>query len=259
MKSTIIVILSVLLFASCHTTTQNKALVVATNSWTAALAQTAGATEIVVLAPYEMEHPSEYELRPGDIPKLMDASLIIYAGYESMAERIKNGMDVPEEKMLKVETTYAFEQLSASVLSIAEKIGTTEIALQNLNKIAELYNNGKAAIAASPLSGQPVLVQYFQLTVAKELGLNIAGHFGPAPLEANQIAQLAQSQAVLIIDNIHNPVGEPLHEVISGSSYQLFLNFPGLKNTRSLEDVIRYNINQISNIQYIIKQTKSDE
>ena len=105
MKSTIIVILSVLLFASCHTTTQNKALVVATNSWTAALAQTAGATEIVVLAPYEMEHPSEYELRPGDIPKLMDASLIIYAGYESMAERIKNGMDVPEEKMLKVETT----------------------------------------------------------------------------------------------------------------------------------------------------------
>ena len=79
-------ILFILLFwfsiISCSTKKINSVTVVATTSWTAAYAMAAGAADVYVLAPYEMVHPSEYELRPGDIARLNSSRLIILSiGY----------------------------------------------------------------------------------------------------------------------------------------------------------------------------------
>ena len=62
--------------------------VVASTAWTAAFGYAAGAETIHVLAPYEMRHPPEYELKPSDIAVLSQADFVIYAGYERMAEKI---------------------------------------------------------------------------------------------------------------------------------------------------------------------------
>ena len=58
--------------------------ILATNSWTAAFAKMAGVDSagmiIQQLAPADMEHPPEYELKPSDVKIIRDADLLIYAG-----------------------------------------------------------------------------------------------------------------------------------------------------------------------------------
>ncbi len=44
--------------------------VVATTPWTAAFALAAGVENVRVLAPYEMQHPPEYELRASDVVRV---------------------------------------------------------------------------------------------------------------------------------------------------------------------------------------------
>ena len=93
--------------------------VIATSSWTAAYATVAGAKNVKILAPLEMAHPSEYELRPGDIPKLMKAGTIIYAGYEVITERLKKGLGLPADKLMQIDTDYGFESMEKSIMKIA--------------------------------------------------------------------------------------------------------------------------------------------
>jgi zinc transport system substrate-binding protein len=219
--------------------------VVASNSWTAAYAEAAGAKNVLVLAPFEMEHPAEYELRPGDIPNISKAKLIIYSGYENMVNRLQKGLDIPKDKLLQIETNYHFETIEKSVLEIAKRLGTDEIAKTNLKEIKRLLVKSKVIIAEKGLDKRPILVHYFQKPLALELGIQPASIFGPAPLEAKEIVKFAKSDAVLILDNFHNPVGQPLKEVLPNSDYRLLLNFPGTKQTRTLLDVIRYNVDQI--------------
>jgi len=69
--------------------------------------------------------------------------------------------------------------------------------------------------------------------------------FGPASPEPMQILNMSRTNSVLILDNEHNPVGRSLNEILKNSEYKLLLNFPGLHKTRTIADVIRYNINQI--------------
>lgn len=221
-------------------------LVVATTSWTAAYAVAAGAQHPVVLAPFEMAHPSEYELRPGDIPKLMKAEVIVYAGYEVMTERLRKGLDLPEEKLLLIDTDYHKETIEQSVMQIAARLGTEVIAREKLLEIRRVLDEGRAVIEKNHLQGQPVIVHRFQASIARELGLEPVMLFGPAAPEASEISTAAKIKTALIIDNLHNPVGQPFHEVLPHARYVRLLNFPGLHHTQTLTDVIRYNIAQLS-------------
>lgn len=230
---------------SCNNKPSQTNNIVATTSWTAAYAIVAGASDVSVLAPYEMVHPGEYELRPGDIGRLSKTNLIIYAGYEVMVNQIKTGLKIPEEKMMKISTSYNFTELEESVMLIAKRLGTEQTALKNLEEIKRLLVNGRTAIHNKGLDQQPVLVHFFQVSFAKELGINPSMIFGPASPEPMQILNMSRTNAVLIIDNEHNPVGGSLNEILKNSEYKLLLNFPGLHNTRTIADVIRYNINQI--------------
>ncbi|MDR1224341.1 MAG: hypothetical protein LBL07_15890 [Tannerella sp.] len=221
------------------------AAVVSTTAWTAAFAEAAGAKEIVILAPFEMEHPSEYELRPGDIPKIMHAELIVYAGYEVMAERLKKGLDIPPEKLLPVDTDYRYETIEESVMNIARHLGTEDRARDNLFAIRKALNDGRSLLMEKNLSGKPVMVHRFQSSIAEELGLVPVALFGPSAPEASEIAGAAKKDVFMIIDNVHNPVGQPFKEVLPDKAYVQFLNFPGRNGTKTLTDVIRYNVTQI--------------
>ena len=237
-------------FLSCRgkktSSEDNNVAIVATSSWTAAYAQAAGAEKVVVLAPFDMPHPSEYELRPGDIPKLMNAKVIILAGYEVMAERLKKEMNLPAEKLLLIDTDYSFESMEKSIMTIATRIDTEIIARKNLSEIRRMLDGGKRAIDEKGMTGSSVVVHRFQSSLARELGLIPIVIFGPASPEALEIVAVSKQEAAFIIDNLHNPVGQPFKEVLQGAHYCQLLNFPGLEGTQSLTDVIRYNISQLT-------------
>jgi zinc transport system substrate-binding protein len=222
--------------------------VVATNAWTAAFAEAAGAKNVTVLAPFQMQHPTEYELRPGDIPRVMKADLIIYAGYETMLGRMRKGLHVDESKMLQIDTRYDLPTIRKSIMKIAERLGTTEEAKTNLQQIENTIQQAKKTLIKDGMTTKPVLVHFFQRPLIRELGLKIAGVFGPAPPEARQIADMAKSHAVLIIDNAHNPVGKPLQEVLPGARLVSLLNFPGTHHTQTLMDVIHYDVEQLTRV-----------
>lgn len=227
-------------------TVDNSNVVVATSSWTAAYAQAAGAEKIVVLAPFDMPHPSEYELRPGDILKLMDASVIIYAGYEVMTERMKKGLELPTEQLLQIDTDYSFKSMEKSIMAIAAKLDTENVARENLSEIRCLFDEGKKFFEYKGMSGLPVAVHRFHVSLIRELGFIPAIIFGPASPEAQEIIAVSKTDVLLIIDNYHNPVGQPFKEVLKNVRYRQLLNFPGQKGTKTLTDVIRNNMSQLS-------------
>ncbi len=242
----IVVLVAVLIFSGCKEPVRNDSMVVATNSWTAAFARSAGAKNVVVLAPFNMEHPSEYELRPSDIALIMHAKVIIFAGYETMVKRLQTGMELKKEVLLKIDTDYNMSTIEKSVMEIAQRLGTEKVALQNLDSIRYLLTESKAQFDKSGLNAAPVLVNFFQQSIAKELGFEVAGIFGPAALEAVDIEKMAKVTSGLILDNEHNPVGLPLVKIKSDNVYRKLLNFPGMHQTSSLMDVIRYNVQQLN-------------
>ena len=249
-KYTISLTLTAILFFSCSgkksSSSGDSTIVIATSSWTAAYAEAAGAENVTVLAPFEMEHPSEYELRPGDISKLMKADVIIYAGYEVMTERLKKGLDIPQEKLLLVNTDYSYEKIEKSILSIAARLGTERVAHENLLDIRRTFDEGRKAVSEKNIAKRPIIAHRFQSSLVNELGLVPVAVFGPASPEVSAIANVSKIQAPLIIDNIHNPVGQPFKEVSSDAHHILLLNFPGMKGTKTITDVIRYNVAEIT-------------
>jgi len=221
--------------------------VVATTSWTAAYALAAGVKDVSVLAPFEMIHPSEYELRPGDIIRLKRAKVIIFAGYEVMVKQLKSGLQIPEDKLLQISTTYRFAELEESVMNIAKKTGTEKEAIKNLKEIKYFMNEGRLAIKEKGLNKSTVLVHFFQVPFLEEMEIPAYAIFGPAPLEPKQILAVKDARVDIIIDNAHNPVGGPMRELMKNAEYILLINFPGLNNTRTIADVIRHNIDQLIN------------
>ena len=210
----------------------------ATTSWTAAYAELAGAASVRVLAPYEMQHPAEYELKPGDIDAVANARLIVYAGYETMVEKLKGTAGRDEVEILQIDTRNDLATIRAGVERIAEKLSTMDEAAANLARLDEFLDGWKASIAAA---GAPVLVHFFQQPLARELGFEVKGVFGPAPLEPAQIVELSQHDVRLIIDNWHNEIAAPLEETIPAAIRLSWINFPGAEGTKSLLDVLEYN------------------
>jgi zinc transport system substrate-binding protein len=241
----ILPIFLIVLFTSCSRKHASAPDVVATNAWTAAFAFAAGAENVEVLAPYEMQHPAEYELRPGDIQRVMKSKLFVYAGYEVMANQVISALDLSENRTLKIQTDYSFRAIDSSVLRIANCLETQEKAEKNLAAIRQLFIYAADSVRSRGLDTIPVLVQYFQLPFARELGMNVAGVFGPAPPEPGELLTLTKTGARLILDNAHNPSGEALKETMNRAVYIPLLNFPGKEGTVTLEDVIRYNLKLI--------------
>jgi len=224
---------------------QEQLNIVVTSSWTAAYLELAGITKYEMMAPSDMQHPSEYELQIDDIKKLKDADLIICGGYEIMMEKIQTGLKIDPDKILQIKTDYNLEHINSSVRSIADKTGTSEIAQKNLKEIEEIIIESRNRIKQEGIAEVPMLVQFFIKPLSEELHLNISGIFGPRQLEAFDIQELMKHDFEMIIDNAHNPSGQPLAESKEKAKIAYLMNFPGMNNTHSIADVIRKNVQEI--------------
>ena len=220
---------------------QKQMRVVATTTWTAALAAAAGVTDVVTLAPSDLRHPAEYEMKPSDVFSLRGADLIIASGFEVMTKKLAEAAGSQKIRVLQIGADYSLETMKRSILAVAAVTGTEAEARANIAALEGFFVSWKAELSATGLSGVGVLGHVFQLPLLKELGFTVKGAFGPGPLEAAQIAKLSMQKADFIVDNWHNEVGSPLRETLPTTRYLSLINFPGPDGTVTLLDVLADN------------------
>jgi zinc transport system substrate-binding protein len=220
---------------------QKQMRVVATTSWTAAFAAAAGVNDVVTLAPADLRHPAEYELKASDVAALKGAGLIISTGFEVMAKRLAEAAGSQSIRILQIGADYSLATMRTSLLAIAEVAGSMPQARASIAALEGFMESWKAEIREAGLQGAPILVHLFQKPLMEELGFAVKGVFGPAPLEAAQIARLSREKALFIVDNWHNDVAAPLRETLPSARYASLINFPGPDGTVTLLDVLSDN------------------
>lgn len=213
--------------------------VVASTSWTAALARAAGAAEIVTIAPLELRHPPEYEIKPSDLQALRGASLVVYGGYERFAKRLAEAAGGDGVRTLEVYTDNIPSVIKSESRKIAEALGTLSVWEAWARSFDELTESlRRQVLAAYP--NRRAVVQRYQKTAAEWMGFEVAGTFGPGESSPAAVLDLVKLVPDLVIDNYHNPTGKPVAEARKVPYVEL-INFPGRAGTLTLEDVYRYN------------------
>ena len=231
--------LAALLFATSLWAAPKK--VVASTSWAAAFADIAGADEVESIAPVNLRHPPEYEITVSDVQKISESDVFIYAGFERMMKTL--GSKVANQGIsVQVVLDNSLATVNESTLKIAQALGTEDIQKVRYAEYEKLVKDGQKKALKKKLNKKKVLCNKNQTYLAKELGLEIAGVFGPGPVSAEELLNAKKAGYDLIIDNIHNPTGKPVTEVLPKAKYIVWRNFPEAVEHDALKKVVKENI-----------------
>ena len=215
--------------------------VIASTSWAAAFADIAGADEVESIAPVNLRHPPEYEITVSDVQKISDSEVFIYAGFERMMKTL--GTKVANKGVsVQVTLDNSLATVKESTLKIAQALGTEDIQKVRFAEYEKLVKDGQKKALKKKLNKKKVLCNKNQTYLAKELGLEIAGIFGPGPVTAEELLEAKKAGYDLIIDNIHNPTGKPVTEVLPKAKYIVWRNFPTAVEHDALKKVVADNI-----------------
>ena len=215
--------------------------VVASTSWAAAFADIAGADEVESIAPVNLRHPPEYEITVSDVQKISDSEVFIYAGFERMMKTL--GTKVPNKGVsVQIVLDNSLATVKESTLKIAQELGTEDIQKARYAEYEKLVKDGQKKALKKKLNKKKVLCNKNQTYLAKELGLEIAGVFGPGPVSAEELLEAKKAGYDLIIDNIHNPTGKPVTEILPKAKYIEWRNFPTAVEHDALKKVVKDNI-----------------
>ncbi len=220
--------------------------IVASTSWAAAFADIAGADEVESIAPVNLRHPPEYEITVSDVQKISDSDVFIYAGFERMMKTL--GDKVPNKGVsVQVVLDNSLATVKESTLKIAQALGTEEIQKVRFAEYEKLVKDGQKKALKKKLNKKKVLCNKNQTYLAKELGLDIVGVFGPGPVSAEELLEAKKAGYDLIIDNIHNPTGKPVTEILPKAKYIEWRNFPTAVEHDALKKVVEENIELLLN------------
>lgn len=199
--------------------------VVASTTWTGALAKLAGASDITVIAPTSVLHPPDYDPKPSDLVAAADADIVVYAEFESFAKRLVEAAGGDTVIFpLTLENTAA--SIEGEVMRLAKQIGTEDTARANLDEfLAAIDELGKDAAANAPATAPVIVSQVFMAYWADWAGVTSAGTFGPQPMSAGDLAGLMELQPTLIFDNYHVPGGQAFEA--EGTPRLQLINYPG--------------------------------
>lgn len=236
-----------IIFPCCSKASSKKSATkyVASTSWVASIAELAGIDDVEIITPVNLRHPPEYEITPDDMLKIVQADVVMYAGYERMVKVMLNAAEVDDSKLLKVKTTNTLENISSMVEMLSTMAGTQEKAQKRFAGYQKLIEETRLKIKQEGLDKLTAFVNVNQAELARDLGLNVAATFGTAPLSSEQIADAAKNHYDLIIDNIHNPVAAPALEVSPSSKLLVWRNFPEVREENSFYKVIKANCDMI--------------
>lgn len=247
----ILLILSLPLFARgipedvAKSSASHPASVIASTSWTAAFADLGGLDDVAHIAPANLIHPPEYEITVSDVVKINYADFFIYAGYERMMQSMGNSIKKEADAMIQINTNNSVENVIEQAQKIAHLMGTEDKSAPRLSSYVQTVERGAQKVKELGLDQLKVYCHSMQVFLARDLGLTVAGTFGPAPLSAAQIAEVARGGYDLIIDNIHNPIASPLLEVSPKSTVVVWRNFPEHGRRNSLQEMVQANIDAL--------------
>jgi zinc transport system substrate-binding protein len=220
----------------------------ATTLWVKGIVELAGVENVRAFAPADMKHPPEYELSPSDILELSRADVVFIAGYERrMVGKISESFTMGGKKfrIVKINTENSFENLAKEAGKVAKEFGTERKYKINIAELEKLFIDFKNKFAPNDAIKKSFYVHCFQHPVIKSFGIDAAGTFGPEQISSKEIGEVSKFKSVIIIDNVHNPVGKVLTDANINSKYTSFINFPGMFGTKTIMDVIRYNKAQL--------------
>ncbi len=226
-------------FALDAQTSGTSPKVVASTSWTAAIARAAGAVDIHVIAPAELKHPPEYEIKPSDLEAVRGADYVIYGGYEKFAQRLAETAGGVGAVGITVYTDNLPPVFKREARKAAQAMGTVDAYLVWEKGFDAALEAMKARIAAVYPDRRAAVHKYLQ-TYAEWLGFEVIGTFGPGEPSPQLVLNLVKAKPALIIDNWHNIAGKAVAESLSAAYVEL-INFPGRGNTKTIEDVFAYN------------------
>jgi zinc transport system substrate-binding protein len=219
--------------------------VVASTSWVGAIAEAAGATSVTVLAPLDLRHPPEYDFKPGDVKRAMDADYILWGGYEPFMKKLQAVAGLSDQKMVHVNTDNIPDTLKQQTRELAGIFGTQreqqqwEILLDNATQ--KILNDSKK----KGLTAKKAVVHKFLEKYAEWMGLTVVGTFGGGEeLTPVKMAELIRAKPDIVVDNWHNSQGEGIASE-AGVARAVLINFPGHGGTRTILDVLRYNARQL--------------
>jgi len=235
--------LAIALFCAMLPFAAHAQTVIASTSWVQAFALAAGAKNVITIAPFELQHPPEYEIKPSDLLSVRHASLLVYSGYEKFAKKLAETAQNDKLKIVSVYTDNVPSTIIAESKKIAEALGTTDAQAAWTQSFLAFTDSLRAEVAAK-LPDKRVVVQAYMKTFAQWLGLEVVGTFGPGEPSPAVVLDLIKKQPALVLDNYHNTSGKALAESLK-VPYVVLINFPGKDGTRTIEDVFRYNVNAI--------------
>ncbi|HKL58166.1 MAG TPA: ABC transporter substrate-binding protein [Sphaerochaeta sp.] len=219
--------------------------VIASTSWTAAFADLGGADRVQVIAPASLIHPPEYEITVGDVLKIDKANYFIYAGYERMMQSMGDAIGKTNTDLIQITTDNSIQNVQKQAALIASSLRSEYYSEDRVYDYIQVVENGKQAVAKKGMNELKVYCHAMQVFLAKDLGLEVGGTFGPGPLTASQIAEVAKGGYDIIIDNVHNPIASPLLEVSPTTKVVVWRNFPETVERGSLQKMVQKNIDAL--------------
>jgi zinc transport system substrate-binding protein len=240
-----IIILLLLLLVIPVSTVAAAPIVVAATSWAAAFARAAGAEDVLVIAPENLQHPPDYDPKPSDLLRLRDADFIILGGFEGFAQRLRDASG-GNALMVEVQLENRPEVIRREVTRLGELFGTKDKAAQFLDNFdvehAKLSNMVRKRLADGNTG---VVAQKFMSMWAEFAGLELLGTYGPGMLQPGDLLRLSALKPSLVLDNAHMPAGRPVAEATGADIVQL-VNFPG--PGMDLLDVFRANADSLMRV-----------
>jgi len=201
--------------------------------------------------------PSHYDLVPSDLAAVLDASLILYSGFEpwigtlaeaagSAAEVVQLGgeWNTPETAADQVRTIR--DLLSGILPPSAERFAANADAY--IEELQALDSELKGQAEALAVEGTPVVCMLWQANFVSWLGFDVAVTYGvPDGLSIRDLVELAAegrgAGAQLVIDNLQSGIdfGAKLAREI-GAVHVVLSNFPGaMPRTATFVDLLTRN------------------
>lgn len=112
------------LLSGAMVSAQGDGVVVASTTWTAALARAAGAQKVIALAPSALQNPATYALTAKDLEQIKAAKWVLYSGEEGFAAPLTQAAGNAPGKLLKVQTDNSPEIILAETAKLAAVFGT---------------------------------------------------------------------------------------------------------------------------------------
>lgn len=216
--------------------------VVASTSLSGAIAKAAGAKEVRVIVSSEMRHPSEYDLKPSDLLKFEGAKVVIYGGYERTVPKLLETCKNKNILAIQINTDTSPENLISQARKISEVLKTGEQEQVWEKKFLDKLKEFQKKI--HPFSGKRAIVHRFAQPFAQWAGLQVIQIVSPGELTPKVIGDAIAKNPEVVVDIYHVPVAQVIAEN-ARCKYVQVINFPGIENTKTLEDIFQYNSNQL--------------